>query len=355
LHPTPLSYTSGSRVNRPLTIALDGMGGDIGPDVIVPAALRVLKASGDALRLILVGQENALLARLARFKATGHPYIDIRHASQLVSMDESPAQALRVKKDSSMRVAINLVKQGDADACVSAGNTGALMATARFVLKTLPGIDRPAICTTMPTVRGYVRMLDLGANVDSKAEHLLQFAVMGSVLAAVNGIAQPRVGLLNIGEEAIKGNEQVKEAARLLAVSDLNYIGFVEGDGIYLDDVDVVVCDGFVGNVALKSSEGVAKLIRHYMTQEFKRNLLTRLAGLVALPVLRAFRRRIDPRHYNGASLLGLPGIVIKSHGGADALAFANAIRVAMLEVEQAVPQRIDTHLSALHAARQAL
>jgi len=331
------------------------MGGDIGPDAIVPAALRVLKASGDALRLILVGQENVLLAGLARLKATGHPYIDIRHASQLVSMDESPAQALRAKKDSSMRVAINLVKQGDADACVSAGNTGALMATARFVLKTLPGIDRPAICTTMPTVRGHVRVLDLGANVDSKAEHLLQFAVMGSVLAEVNGIAQPRVGLLNIGEEAIKGNEQVKEAARLLAVSDLNYIGFVEGDGIYLDDVDVVVCDGFVGNVALKSSEGVAKLIRHYITQEFKRNLLTRLAGLVALPVLRAFRRRIDPRHYNGASLLGLPGIVIKSHGGADALAFANAIRVAMLEVEQAVPQRIDTHLSALHAARQAL
>lgn len=331
------------------------MGGDIGPDAIVPAALRVLKASGDALRLILVGQENVLLAGLARLKATGHPYIDIRHASQLVSMDESPAQALRAKKDSSMRVAINLVKQGDADACVSAGNTGALMATARFVLKTLPGIDRPAICTTMPTVRGHVRVLDLGANVDSKAEHLLQFAVMGSVLAEVNGIAQPRVGLLNIGEEAIKGNEQVKEAARLLAVSDLNYIGFVEGDGIYLDDVDVVVCDGFVGNVALKSSEGVAKLIRHYITQEFKRNLLTRLAGLVALPVLRAFRRRIDPRHYNGASLLGLPSIVIKSHGGADALAFANAIRVAMLEVEQAVPQRIDTHLSALHAARQAL
>jgi glycerol-3-phosphate acyltransferase PlsX len=338
-----------------LTIALDGMGGDIGPDVVVPAALQVLKTSGDALRLILVGQEDVLSARLTRLKAKGHPQIVIRHASQLVSMDESPAQALRVKKDSSMRVAINLVKHGEADACVSAGNTGALMATARFVLKTLPGIDRPAICTTLPTVRGDVRVLDLGANVDSKAEHLLQFAVMGSVLAEVNGIEQPRVGLLNIGEEAIKGNEQVKEAARLLAVSDLNYIGFVEGDGIYLDDVDVVVCDGFVGNVALKSSEGVAKLIRHYMTQEFKRNLLTRLAGLVALPVLRAFRRRIDPRRYNGASLLGLPGIVIKSHGGADALAFANAIRVAILEVEQAVPQRIDTHLSALHAARQAL
>ncbi|MBS1222747.1 MAG: phosphate acyltransferase [Proteobacteria bacterium] len=342
-------------MTRPLTIALDGMGGDIGPEVVVPAALRVLKTTGDAVRLILVGQEDILLARLDQLKAKGHPGIVIRHASQLVNMDESPAQALRVKKDSSMRVAINLVKQGEADACVSAGNTGALMATARFVLKTLPGIDRPAICTTLPTLRGHTRVLDLGANVDSKAEHLLQFAVMGSVLAEVNGIQQPRVGLLNIGEEDIKGNEQVKDAARLLTSSDLNYIGFVEGDGIYLDEIDVVVCDGFVGNIALKSSEGVAKLIRHFMTQEFKRNLLTRLAGLIALPVLRAFSRRIDPRRYNGASLLGLQGIVIKSHGGADALAFANAIQVAMLEVEQAVPRCIDAHLAALHAERQAL
>ncbi len=342
-------------MTRPLTIALDGMGGDVGPDVVVPAALRVLQTARETVRLILVGQEDILLARLAQLKAKGHPGIDIRHASQLVNMDESPSQALRVKKDSSMRVAINLVKQGDADACVSAGNTGALMATARFVFKTLPGIDRPAICTTLPTVRGHTRVLDLGANVDSKAEHLLQFAVMGSVLAEVNGVQRPRVGLLNIGEEDIKGNEQVREAAQLLAASDLHYIGFVEGDGIYLDEVDVVVCDGFVGNIALKSSEGVAKLVRHYMTQEFKRNLLTRLAGLIALPVLRAFSRRIDPRRYNGASLLGLQGIVVKSHGGADALAFANAIQVAMLEVEQAVPQLIDAHLAALHAERQAL
>ncbi|HOB60713.1 MAG TPA: phosphate acyltransferase PlsX [Candidatus Competibacteraceae bacterium] len=338
-----------------ITIALDGMGGDVGPDVIVPAALQALKATDGAVRLILVGQEDVLSAQLAKLKAKGHPGIVIRHASQLVSMDEPPAQALRVKKDSSMRVAINLVKQGDADACVSAGNTGALMATARFVLKTLPGIDRPAICTTLPTVRGYTRVLDLGANVDSKAEHLLQFAVMGSVLAEVNGIQRPRVGLLNIGEEDIKGNEQVKEAARLLAASDLHYIGFVEGDGIYLDEVDVVVCDGFVGNIALKSSEGVAKLVRHYMSQEFKRNPLTRLAGLIALPVLRAFGRKIDPRRYNGASLLGLQGTVVKSHGSADALAFANAIQVAILEAAQAVPRRIDAHLSALHAARQAL
>ena len=315
----------------------------------------MLRTAGDSLRLILVGQEDVLSSQLVRNKAKGDPRLLIRHASQLVSMDESPAQALRAKKDSSMRVAINLVKQGEADACVSAGNTGALMATARFVLKTLPGIDRPAICTTLPTVHGHTRMLDLGANVDSKAEHLLQFAVMGSVLATVNGIDQPRVGLLNIGEEDIKGNEQVKEAVRLLAASDLHYIGFVEGDGIFLDEVDVVVCDGFVGNVALKSSEGVAKLIRHYMTQEFKRNPLTRLAGLVALPVLRALGRKIDPRRYNGASLLGLQGIVVKSHGGADALAFANAIQVAMLEAERKVPQQIDAHLAALHAERQAL
>jgi len=235
------------------------MGGDIGPDAVVPAALRVLRTAGDSLRLILVGQEDVLSSQLIRNKAKGHPRLLIRHASQLVSMDESPAQALRAKKDSSMRVAINLVKQGEADACVSAGNTGALMATARFVLKTLPGIDRPAICTTLPTVHGHTRMLDLGANVDSKAEHLLQFAVMGSVLATVNGIDQPRVGLLNIGEEDIKGNEQVKEAVRLLAASDLHYIGFVEGDGIFLDEVDVVVCDGFVGNIALKPCSRVAR------------------------------------------------------------------------------------------------
>ena len=342
-------------MTKPHTIALDGMGGDAGPDMVVPAALRVLQDSDESLRVILVGQEDVLSAKLDALEARNHPRIVIRHASQLVNMDEPPAQALRVKKDSSMRVAINLVKQGEADACVSAGNTGALMATSRFVLRTLSGIDRPAICTTLPTVRGHTRMLDLGANVDSKAEHLLEFAVMGSVLAEVNGVEHPKVGLLNIGEEDIKGNEQVKEAARLLAASDLNYIGFVEGDGIYLDDVDVVVCDGFVGNVALKSSEGVAKLIRHYMTQEFKRNMATRLAGLIALPVLSAFRRRIDPRRYNGASLLGLRGTVVKSHGGADALAFAHAIRVAILEVEQGVPQRIDDHLAALYAARQAL
>jgi len=334
-----------------VSVAIDCMGGDHGPRVTVPAALELVRRDADV-RVILVGRQADIQPLLGE---GGQARVSVRHANEVVAMDESPSLALRTKKDCSMRVAVDLVKQGEADACVSAGNTGALMATARFVLKTLPGIDRPAICTTLPTVRGHTRVLDLGANVDSKAEHLLQFAVMGSVLAAVNGLQRPRVGLLNIGEEDIKGNEQVKDAARLLAASDLNYIGFVEGDGVFLDDVDVVVCDGFVGNVALKSSEGVAKLIRHFMAQEFKRNPLTRLAGLIALPVLRALGRKIDPRRYNGASLLGLQGIVVKSHGGADALAFASAIRVAILEVEQAVPERIAAHLAALHAERQAL
>jgi len=341
-------------MTRPLTIALDVMGGDIGPDVIVPAALETLKSRHN-LTLMLVGQEELILAKLAELKAQDQAGIVIRHASQTVSMNELPSQALRFKKDSSMRVAIDLVKYGEADACVSAGNTGALMATARFVLKTLPGIDRPAICTTIPSRYGHTHVLDLGANVDSKAEHLLQFAIMGSVLAtAVDNLDRPRVGLLNIGAEEIKGNEQVKNAAGLLTTSDLNYIGFVEGDGIFLEKVDVVVCDGFVGNIALKTSEGVAKLIRHYMTMEFKRNLLTRLAGLIALPVLHAFSRKIDPRRYNGASLLGLQGIVIKSHGGADVVAFANAIKIAILEVEKAIPQRINKHLTA-QDERQAL
>ena len=241
-----------------------------------------------------------------------------------------------------MRVAIDLVKSGEAHACVSAGNTGALMATARFVLKTLPNVDRPAIITAVPSLHGHTHMLDLGANVDCTAEHLLQFAVMGSELVtAVDGVAAPKVALLNIGQEEIKGNEQVKNAHELLSRSGLNYIGYVEGDGIYLEDVDVVVSDGFVGNVALKSSEGVAKFVRHTLSSQFKRNLFTRLAGLAALPILRAFRRTMDPRRYNGASLLGLRGIVIKSHGGADEIAFENAIHIAAKEILCDIPRRI--------------
>jgi phosphate acyltransferase len=337
------------------TIALDAMGGDFGPQVAVPAALSVL-AEQPQLRLVLVGDRTALEPYLEGVDPRLRERLSVRHASQRVEMDELAAQALRLKKDSSMRVAIDLVKDGSADACVSAGNTGALMATARYVLKTLPGIDRPAIITALPSITGHTHMLDLGANVDCKAEHLFQFAVMGSVLAtAVDNLERPRVGLLNIGQEDIKGNDQVKEAARLLAASNLNYIGFVEGDDIYKGGVDVVVCDGFVGNVALKTSEGLAKMLSHYMKEEFSRGLFARLAGLIALPVLRAFRKKIDPRRYNGASLLGLQGIVIKSHGGADAFAFANAIKIAQLEVSKAVPLRTSKLLESLLSQRKAV
>lgn len=341
-------------MTEPVTIALDAMGGDHGVDVVVPAALATLQASQSSLRLILVGDRQRIRDALSAAGAAESDTLRIHHASQTVTMDESPSQALRLKKDSSMRVAIERVKRGEADACVSAGNTGALMATARYVLKTLPGIDRPAIITTIPCIGGYTRMLDLGANVDCTAEHLFQFAVMGSVLAeALDGNEAPSIGLLNIGEEEIKGNDQVKQAARILAGSDLNYRGYVEGDDIYKGTVDVVVCDGFVGNVALKTSEGVASIIAHYMREEFQRNTLTRMAGLVAMPVLRRLRQRIDPRRYNGASLLGLRGIVLKSHGGADKVAFRHAIETAVLEAAKGVPALIDQRLDEMLSERQ--
>ncbi|MEJ2509130.1 MAG: phosphate acyltransferase [Gammaproteobacteria bacterium] len=289
-------------------IALDAMGGDHGPSVVVPAALKALDHNPN-LKLILVGDEAVLNQTLSENRRSPGERLMVHHTTQVVGMDELPSQALRGKKDSSMRVAINLVKDGTAQACVSAGNTGALMATARYVLKTLPGVDRPAICTSLPTI---------------------------------------------IGAEEIKGNERVKEAARLLHEADLNYIGFIEGDGIYLGEADVVVCDGFVGNVMLKTTEGVAKMIAHYMRQEFRRNVLTKFAGLIALPVLRAFRKRIDPRSYNGASLVGLQGIVIKSHGSADAHAFAAAIREAVIEVKKNVPERISRRLETFLVERRA-
>ncbi|MBU0498592.1 MAG: phosphate acyltransferase PlsX [Gammaproteobacteria bacterium] len=336
-----------------ITISLDAMGGDHGPSVVVPAAVDFLRQDPET-RLILVGLEDEIRRYLGA--DAGNPRIRVQHASQVVTMDELPSKALRNKKDSSMRVAINLVKEGEADACVSAGNTGALMATARFVLKTISGIDRPAIMAAMPSMEGETWMLDLGANVDCSDEHMFQFAAMGSELVtAVRELPRPRVGLLNIGEEEIKGNEQVKLAHERLSASSLNYIGYVEGDDIYKGGVDVVVCDGFVGNVSLKSVEGVAKMIGQFMKEEFNRNLLTKLAGLIALPVLRSLRRRMDPRRYNGASLLGLKGIVVKSHGGADVLSFENAIRFARKEVLADVPNRIarqlDAHLSSGVAA----
>lgn len=336
-------------------IAIDAMGGDHGPSVTVPAAIRALEKY-PKLKLILVGDRQILDGEIAHNNASPGERLSVQHASQVVGMDEAPSSALRGKKDSSMRVAINLVKDGTAQACVSAGNTGALMATARFVLKTLEGIDRPAIITALPTMRGHTHVLDLGANVDSPAEVLYQFAVMGSVLtSAVDNNPSPTVGLLNIGEEEIKGNEQVKGAAKLLAGSGLNYIGYVEGDDINKGTADVVVADGFAGNIALKSIEGVAKMISLFLKQEFKRNIFTKLAGLIAMPVLNALRRRIDPRAYNGASLVGLRGIVIKSHGSADEFSFATAIGEAVLEVEKNVPEKIKEQLGGLLEERRAV
>jgi glycerol-3-phosphate acyltransferase PlsX len=324
-----------------VTIAIDAMGGDHGPAITVPAAKAVLSRHPN-LKLIMVGQEAILREEFANAGVEEGERLVIQPASQVVAMDEPPSQALRGKKDSSMRVALNLVKEGVAHASVSAGNTGALMATSRFVLKTLPGIDRPAICTILPTIGGHVHVLDLGANVDSSSDNLLEFAVMGSVLAsAVDNNASPTIGLLNIGEEEIKGNEVVKEAARKLETSGLNYYGFVEGDDIFKGTTDVVVCDGFVGNVMLKTTEGVAKMISHYLKQEFKNNIFNMLAGIIALPVLKAFRKRVDPREYNGASFVGLNGISIKSHGNADAHSFSRAIEEALVEVEKNVPERI--------------
>ena len=333
-----------------VTVSLDAMGGDFGLPVIVPAALSALSRDPD-LHLILVGQQDAILPMVEHTSAYRKGRLMIEHASETVGMDEPPAQALRKKKDSSMRVAINLVKDGKAGACVCAGNTGALMATARFVLKTISGIDRPAICTSLPTMRGHVYMLDLGANVDCEPEHLLQFAVMASVLvSATEGKPAPRVGLLNIGAEEIKGSELTKGANELLTKTNLNYIGYVEGDEIYTGDADVIVCDGFVGNVALKTTEGLAKMISQFMKEEFSRNIFTKISALVAMPVLNSFRKRVDPRRYNGASLLGLNGIVVKSHGSADALSFETAIHHAVKQTKTRVPERIADQTKAILA-----
>lgn len=319
------------------------MGGDFGPEVTVPASLECLKNNPD-LKLILVGDSAVLKQHLGQNISLFQERLVIQHASQQVEMHESPSKALKNKKDSSMRVAINLVHEGHADACVSAGNTGALMATARFVLKMIPGIDRPAIISTLPSIHGHTHVLDLGANVDCTEEHLYQFAVMGNELVkAVENIETPKVGLLNIGEEDVKGNEQVKAAAKLIESSSLNYIGYVEGNSLNAGNikVDLIVCDGFVGNVALKSIEGAAKMISILLKESFSKNIFTKLAGLVAYPVLKSFKDRIDPRLYNGASFLGLRGLVIKSHGGADALAFKTAIQLAELEVKQDVIRKI--------------
>ena len=331
-----------------VTVAIDAMGGDHGPVVTVPAALKCL-ARDPALTIVLVGLGDAIAAQLHAQHIKSHPRLRIHHATEVVGMDESPAIAMRNKKDSSMRVAINLVKAGEAGACISAGNTGALMATARFVLKMLPGIERPAIASELPTIKGHTFMLDLGANVDCTAAHLLQFGIMGAVLvSALEQRDMPSVGLLNIGEEEIKGNEIVKQAAELLRQSGLNFYGNIEGDDIYKGTTDVVVCDGFVGNVALKTSEGLAKMVSTMLREEFNRNGLTKLAGMIALPVLQAFKKRVDPRRYNGATLLGLRGVVVKSHGGADRFSFEHAIERAVREVRNNVQQRIAEKMALL-------
>lgn len=334
---------------REITIAIDAMGGDHGPHVTVPAALAYMNNDPDV-NIVLVGLKDAIEAELRRHKAVPNSRLRVHHASEVVTMDDQPALVLRNKKDSSMRVAINLVKSGEASAAVSAGNTGALMAVSRFVLKMLPGIDRPAIAGIMPTIKGHTYVLDLGANVDCSAQHLLQFAIMGAMLvSAVEHNPAPSVGLLNIGEEDIKGNDVVKQAAELLRQSNLNFYGNVEGDDIYKGTTDIVVCDGFVGNVALKTSEGLAQMVRTFLREEFTRNILTRIAALVAIPVLNAFKKRVDHRRYNGASLLGLRGIVIKSHGSADAFAFEHALIQAAEEVRNGVLRRITERMATLH------
>jgi glycerol-3-phosphate acyltransferase PlsX len=328
-------------MSRKVTIALDAMGGDHGPAVVVPSALATLERD-DSVNLVLVGLPDVLAQAERQANNSYGTRLRFQAASEVVAMDELPAEALRHKKDSSLRVAIELVKSGEADACVSSGNTGALMATARYVLKTLPGIDRPAIISAVPALKGPTYMLDIGANVGCTPQHLLQFALMGSVIASdILEIERPRVGLLNIGQEDIKGNEVVREAGALLGGSGLNYIGFVEGDGIFHSDVDVVVSDGFVGNVAIKTMEGLAGLISSFMKEEFHRNSLRKLQGLAASAALAALRERLDTRRYNGATLVGLNGIVLKSHGGADEVAFSTAVKTAIVEARKGAPVQI--------------
>lgn len=323
------------------------MGGDHGPSVTVPAALETLKREAD-LHIVLVGLREQINPLLGNGAAAFGDRIIVRDATQVVTMEEKPQDALRKKKDSSMRVAIDMVKSGEAHACVSAGNTGALMAIGRFVLKTIDGVDRPAIISRIRARHGHTHMLDLGANSECAAEHLMQFAVMGSVVAAdLHGIDKPRVGILNIGEEEMKGDSVVQDAARLLSATTLNYVGFVEGNDIFSGEVDVVVTDGFTGNVALKTMEGLANMLVGALKTEYTRNPLRYIGAAASWPVLRSLRREFDPRTYNGASMVGLNGVVIKSHGGADIMSFGNAIRVGLIEAQKGVPTQIGNLLKA--------
>ena len=329
-------------------IALDAMGGDLAPRMVVEGAVQAADRHPDV-KWVLVGLEDAIRVELERARVAEGRF-EIQHASQVVSMDEKPAVALRTKKDSSIRVGANLVKSGAVDALVSAGNTGALMATAKFVLKTLPHIDRPAIASIIPTIPGSTLMLDLGANVDCTAQHLSQFAMMGRAYAStVMGLEKPRVALLNIGEEEMKGNEVVREAGEILKASSSAFIGNIEGTDVFKGAADVVVCDGFVGNVSLKTMEGMAQLLTHFLRDAFSHSWLARLGYVLARSALsKRFLAKVDERRYNGAMLLGLNGVVVKSHGGADAFGFSHAIHVAVELAQNRVNDRIQAEVSKL-------
>ena len=336
-----------------IKISIDCMGGDYGPSVTIPAAISFLKREPE-LELLLVGRELAINLELRKLKSENHPRISVVNATEVVAMDDSLEIALRRKKDSSMRVAIQLVKQGDAQACVSAGNTAALMAVSRYVLKTIPGVDRPAICALIPNQKDRpTYMLDLGANVDCEPQHLHQFALMGSVfVSAIEGRAKPTVGLLNVGEEDIKGNDVVKQTALLLRADHekgmINFYGNVEGNDIFKGTTDIVVCDGFVGNVVIKASEGLGRFVKTALTAEFKSNPLNMLGYLIGRGAVRAFSQRMNPSRYNGGSLLGLRGLVFKSHGGADAYGYEWAIKRAFDAVKNDVLSRISSTIAEL-------
>ena len=332
-----------------IKVSIDASGGDFGIPVTINAGIIALKTFSD-LTIAFVGDEEDINKEIknSSISQTILERIEIIHASQVINMDDSPSTALRHKKDSSMRVAINLVKNGEADACVSAGNTGALLSIAKFVLKTITGVDRPAIMSAVPTLTGNpTHILDLGANVDSKPNTLLQFAIMGSIAVQnTENIKQPTVGLLNVGSEEFKGHWKIQETAELLKNSSLNYIGFVEGDDMYKGSVDVIVCDGFEGNIALKASEGVAHMFSHFIKKSFNKNIFTKITALIARPVMKEFKSRVDPGKYNGASLLGLKGVVVKSHGNANVDSFFQAIKEAYLEAHAKITDKISVQLT---------
>ena len=331
-------------MHQKITIALDMMSGDHGGSSSVPAAIESIEKFDDMF-LILVGDQDKINPLISdKIKILENTRYKILHTKESINMDDEIISAIRGKKKSSMRLGINAVKNKDADACVSAGNTGALMALSKIILKTIPGIDRPAICGSLPTKSGQFHMLDLGANVECSAKHLYQFSLMGSALVqSLELNNKPVIGLLNIGSEEFKGNDTIKSAGQLISKSNLNYAGFVEGDDMFSGKFDVVVADGFAGNIALKSIEGVAKVISHFIKTEFTKNIFTKLSALVSLPVMKSVKQKVDPRKYNGASLVGLQGVVVKSHGGADSYAFSQAINTAYYEVKNQLLHKIES------------